>query len=84
MHPSKLARIHTLQEKKREEKSTTMWEKSGSILVFPIMQATKRTTRLPCTKSQAQSINEQPPEIEEIKCNRSGSTVLSSDSSRTR
>lgn len=52
MHPSKLARIHTLQEKKREEKSTTMWRKSWSILVFPIMQATKRSTRLPVQKAK--------------------------------
>jgi hypothetical protein len=28
MHPSKLARIHRSQEKRRKEKSTTMWERS--------------------------------------------------------
>lgn len=85
MHPSKLARIHTLQKKRREKKKKK-YNNVGRRLIHPGIpnNAGYQTLYTPsCTKSQAQSMREQTLEKEEMKCNRSSSIVLSSDSSQT-
>lgn len=88
MHPSKLARIHTLQKKRREKKKKK-YNNVGRRLIHPGIpnNAGYQTLYTPsCTKSQAQSMKEQPPEKkkEEMNINRSNSIVLSSGSSQTR